>query len=133
MKPILLVLTSTYLASCIPIPPPHPAVVAVRQEEELLPLYLRSPHNFNPHLQEVLPLTSLLHRGEKPVSFLYFKVHLVLDYYEISVCNIFYTYMYEYVLLVCTTVGRQRGDVFSRKRFSHDLRSRRLLSKRISV
>ncbi|XP_026327649.1 sodium channel protein Nach-like [Hyposmocoma kahamanoa] len=67
MKSILLVLTSTYLASCTPIPPPHPVVVAVRQEEELLPLYLKSPHNFNPHLQQILPLTSLLHHGEKPV------------------------------------------------------------------
>lgn len=77
MKSILLVLTSTYLASCIPIPPPHPAVVAVRQEEELLPLYLKSSKIFNPHLQQILPLTSLLHYGEQPVIFLHFRVHVV--------------------------------------------------------
>lgn len=76
MKSILLVLTSTYLASCIPVPPPHPAVLAVRREEELLPLYLKSPTIFNPHLQEVLPLTSLLHNGEQPVNLLLTKYYI---------------------------------------------------------
>ncbi|XP_049873901.1 uncharacterized protein LOC126372252 [Pectinophora gossypiella] len=65
MKSILLVLTSTYLATCLP--PPHPAVVAVRRQEEQLPPHLRSPTLWNPHLQEILPLTSLLHEGESPV------------------------------------------------------------------
>ncbi|KAJ2949045.1 hypothetical protein O0L34_g5986 [Tuta absoluta] len=65
MKSILLVLTSSYLASCLP--PPHPAVVQVRREEEQLPFYLRSRALWNPNLQEVLPLSSLLHEGETPV------------------------------------------------------------------
>ncbi|VVC89335.1 unnamed protein product [Leptidea sinapis] len=66
MRVTLLVLSSAYLASCIP--PPHPAVVAVRQAEELLPPHLRSPALSNPHLQRVLPLTSLLHNGEQARS-----------------------------------------------------------------
>ncbi|KAI5644287.1 hypothetical protein NE865_03656 [Phthorimaea operculella] len=65
MKSVLLVLTSSYLASCLP--PPHPAVVQVRREEEQLPFYLRSRTLWNPNLQEVLPLSSLLHEGETPV------------------------------------------------------------------
>lgn len=88
MKYILLVLTSSYLASCIPVPPPHPAVVAVRQEEELLPVYLKSPHIFNTHLQQVLPLTSLLHQGEQPVIFLHITVNLVL---LLDICEILLT------------------------------------------
>ncbi|CAK1580234.1 unnamed protein product [Parnassius mnemosyne] len=62
---LLLLMTSMYLVDSIP--PPHPAVVAVREEEEHLPTHLRSPALHNPHLQEILPLTSLLHSGEKPV------------------------------------------------------------------
>lgn len=65
MKSLLLLLTSAYLASCLP--PPHPAVVAVRREEELLPPHLRSPALHNPRLREILPLTSLLHHGEMVV------------------------------------------------------------------
>ncbi|KPJ08432.1 hypothetical protein RR48_12185 [Papilio machaon] len=62
---IAFLLSCTYLASCFP--PPHPAVVQVRLEEERLPEDLRSPALRNPHLQEILPLTSVLHEGEKPV------------------------------------------------------------------
>ncbi|CAG4956007.1 uncharacterized protein LOC123696298 [Colias croceus] len=65
IKSIVLLLTSTYLANGIP--PPHPAVVAVRHAEEQLPFHLRSPALWNRNLQEVLPLTSLLHNGEKAV------------------------------------------------------------------
>ncbi|XP_013186816.1 uncharacterized protein LOC106132048 [Amyelois transitella] len=65
MKHLVLLLSSCYLASCIP--PPHPAVVQVRHEEEQLPGHLRSPALHNPHLREVLPLASLLHHGEKLV------------------------------------------------------------------
>ncbi|CAH0715590.1 unnamed protein product, partial [Brenthis ino] len=61
----LLVLASTALVSCLP--PPHPAVIAVRQAEELLPPHQRSPALRNPHLLHTLELTSLLHKGENPV------------------------------------------------------------------
>ncbi|CAG9561970.1 unnamed protein product [Danaus chrysippus] len=49
------------------LPPPHPAVVDVRHAEEQLPPHLRSPALRNPHFLETLQLTSLLHKGEKPV------------------------------------------------------------------
>ncbi|CAH2048608.1 unnamed protein product, partial [Iphiclides podalirius] len=62
---IVLLISCACFVDCIP--PPHPAVVAVRQEEELLPVHLRSPALHNPHLQELLQLTSVLHSGEKPV------------------------------------------------------------------
>ncbi|CAK1551058.1 unnamed protein product [Leptosia nina] len=65
LRVTFLVLTSAYLASCLP--PPHPAVVAVRQAEELLPSHLRSPALRNPHLQDILSLTSVLHPGENAV------------------------------------------------------------------
>ncbi|XP_028043081.1 uncharacterized protein LOC114252695 [Bombyx mandarina] len=64
MKYILIVLSCAFLVNC---QPPHPDVVAVRQQEEHLPPHLRSPVLHNPNLQEVLPLTSLLHNGEKLV------------------------------------------------------------------
>ncbi|CAH0691822.1 unnamed protein product [Spodoptera exigua] len=66
MKSLVLLLTT---CSCLvsSIPPPHPDVLAVRQEEERLPPILRSPALRNPHLLQVLPLTSLLHKGEKLV------------------------------------------------------------------
>ncbi|KAL4713993.1 hypothetical protein ACJJTC_005624 [Scirpophaga incertulas] len=64
---ILILVLSMYTNSIWCLPPPHPAVVAVRREEERLPPHLRSPALFNPHLREVLPLTSVLHKGEKPV------------------------------------------------------------------
>ncbi|KAL0838872.1 hypothetical protein ABMA28_016897 [Loxostege sticticalis] len=64
MRVILLLLSTTTLAWCYP---PHPAVVAVRHEEEKLPPHLRSHALHNPHLQNILPLTSLLHKGEKLV------------------------------------------------------------------
>nr|XP_026492272.1 uncharacterized protein LOC113397955 [Vanessa tameamea] len=62
---IFLILASTAIVNCIP--PPHPAVVAVRQAESLLPPHLKSPALRNPHLLQALELTSLLHNGEKPV------------------------------------------------------------------
>ncbi|XP_072949203.1 uncharacterized protein [Epargyreus clarus] len=66
MKSALLFLAvSTHIAYCLP--PPHPAVVAVRLEEEQLPPQLRKPALRNPHLREILTLTSVLHQGEKPV------------------------------------------------------------------
>ncbi|XP_073956890.1 uncharacterized protein [Choristoneura fumiferana] len=65
LKSVYLLLTTTWLASCLP--PPHPKVVAVRQEEEYLPQHLRSRALHNPHLREILPLTSLLHSGEQIV------------------------------------------------------------------
>ncbi|CAF4917439.1 unnamed protein product [Pieris macdunnoughi] len=66
---MLLKCTVLFLSVCLVgcLPPPHPAVVAVRQSEELLPPHLRSPALRNPHLQEILPLTSLLHHGENVV------------------------------------------------------------------
>ncbi|KPJ05330.1 hypothetical protein RR46_00597 [Papilio xuthus] len=75
---IALLLLSCYLVSCFP--PPHPAVVQVRLEEELLPEELRSPALRNPHLQEILPLTSVLHEGEKPV-----RVKLTANAYNFKV------------------------------------------------
>ncbi|KAM3965322.1 uncharacterized protein ACR2FA_000712 [Aphomia sociella] len=65
MRRILLLLTGTYVVSCLP--PPHPAVVAVQREEELLPSFMRSPLLHNHRLMEILSLTSLLHEGEKLV------------------------------------------------------------------
>ncbi|KAG6443735.1 hypothetical protein O3G_MSEX003021 [Manduca sexta] len=66
MKSVVLLLAMlTYMVKCLP--PPHPDVEAVRREEELLPPSLRSPALHNPHLQEILPLSSLLHKGEKLV------------------------------------------------------------------
>ncbi|XP_047533408.1 pickpocket protein 19-like [Vanessa atalanta] len=67
MRPrvISLILASIAIVNCIP--PPHPAVVAVRQAESLLPPHLKSPALRNPHLLQALELTSLLHNGEKPV------------------------------------------------------------------
>ncbi|XP_053609514.1 uncharacterized protein LOC128674710 [Plodia interpunctella] len=65
MKRLLLLLSTCYVASCMP--PPHPAVLQVRHEENQLPSHLRSPALHNPHLREVLPLASLLHQGEKLV------------------------------------------------------------------
>ncbi|CAH0585758.1 unnamed protein product [Chrysodeixis includens] len=62
---VLLLTTCTCLVKCLP--PPHPDVLAVRREEELLPPILRSPALRNPHLLQVLPLASLLHKGEKLV------------------------------------------------------------------
>ncbi|XP_028171309.1 uncharacterized protein LOC114360723 [Ostrinia furnacalis] len=64
MRLILLLLSIATPAWCYP---PHPAVVAVRHQEETLPPHLRSHALHNPHLQEILPLTSLLHKGEKLV------------------------------------------------------------------
>ncbi|CAH1638186.1 unnamed protein product [Spodoptera littoralis] len=66
MRSLVLLLTT---CSCLvsSIPPPHPDVLAVRQEEERLPPILRSPALRNPHLLQVLPLTSLLHKGENLV------------------------------------------------------------------
>ncbi|RVE42928.1 hypothetical protein evm_012427 [Chilo suppressalis] len=64
MRALFLIISSITLVKCHP---PHPAVVAVRQEEERLPPYLRSQALHNPHLQQILPLTSLLHDGENLV------------------------------------------------------------------
>ncbi|OWR48198.1 uncharacterized protein LOC116770240 [Danaus plexippus] len=60
----LVVLSAVVVTS---LPPPHPAVVDVRHAEEQLPPHLRSPALSNPHFLETLQLTSLLHKGEKPV------------------------------------------------------------------
>ncbi|CAH2096241.1 unnamed protein product [Euphydryas editha] len=61
----VLILATTTIVNCIP--PPHPAVVAVRQAEAHLPPHLKSPALRNPHLLHTLELTSLLHNGEQPV------------------------------------------------------------------
>nr|XP_034831991.1 uncharacterized protein LOC117988839 [Maniola hyperantus] len=63
--PIFIILASAAAVICIP--PPHPAVVAVRHAEDLLPPEQRSPALRNPHLLHALQLTSLLHHGESPV------------------------------------------------------------------
>ncbi|XP_031766229.1 uncharacterized protein LOC113520766 [Galleria mellonella] len=65
MRRILLILMGLYLVNCLP--PPHPAVVAVLQQERQLPPHMRSPAFQNPHLLKLLSLTSLLHKGEKVV------------------------------------------------------------------
>lgn len=62
----VLAVSLVHLVNCLP--PPHPDVEAVRLEEEQLPPNLRSPALHNPNLQEVLPLSSLLHNGENLVS-----------------------------------------------------------------
>ncbi|XP_063364332.1 uncharacterized protein LOC134652988 [Cydia amplana] len=64
-KSLFFVLASSWLVSCVP--PPHPAVIQARREEEFLPQHLRSRALYNPHLREVLPLSSLLHSGEQLV------------------------------------------------------------------
>ncbi|KAJ8731422.1 hypothetical protein PYW07_004586 [Mythimna separata] len=62
---VFLLTTCTSLVKCLP--PPHPDVLAVRREEERLHPLLRSPALRNPHLLQILPLTSLLHKGENLV------------------------------------------------------------------
>ncbi|XP_059048508.1 uncharacterized protein LOC131843779 [Achroia grisella] len=65
MRRTLLILMGLHLVNCLP--PPHPAVVQVLQEERQLPPYMRSRALQNPHLLKLLSLTSLLHKGEKLV------------------------------------------------------------------
>ncbi|CAB3221909.1 unnamed protein product [Arctia plantaginis] len=62
---VLLLATCTCLVNSLP--PPHPDVEAVRKEEELLHPLQRSQALRNPHLLKILPLSSLLHEGEKLV------------------------------------------------------------------
>lgn len=75
MKTLVVLLTTcTCLVRCLP--PPHPDVLAVKWEEERLHPLQRSPALRNPHLRQVLPLTSLLHKGENLVRtqvFLFFQ------------------------------------------------------------
>lgn len=63
----LLLLIITYTSLVYSLPPPHPDVLALRREEELLHPLLKSRALQNPHLLQQLPLTSLLHAGEKLV------------------------------------------------------------------
>ncbi|XP_041979635.1 uncharacterized protein LOC121733442 [Aricia agestis] len=68
MKTSLLLLLAVIHASvAYPSGPPHPAVVAVRHEEEQLPPHLRKPAIFNPRVHAIISLTSLLHHGENLV------------------------------------------------------------------
>ncbi|GBP65396.1 hypothetical protein EVAR_103278_1 [Eumeta japonica] len=67
MKYALMIVASAFWATVSAIPPPHPRVLEAKEEERFLPDHLRSPAWRNPHLRQVLPLTSLLHNGEKLV------------------------------------------------------------------
>lgn len=81
MKSLVFLLTTcTCLVRCLP--PPHPDVLAVRQEEERLHPLQRSPALRNPHLLQVLPLTSLLHKGENLVRT---ELHLILKLNPVKV------------------------------------------------